>query len=103
MIGKELEFAQFVIALSDLDSGYRTGHFNGRRYGVTVERQVGARVIKLFAEELGGSNVVSFNLFSVGDGQSLLKPCEMNSEKVIDFVLGFIPQKRPTTDAVATK
>lgn len=90
---KDIEFVRFVTALDTLDTGHQTGHFNGRRYGVTIERPVDARVTKLFAEELGGSDYVSFNLFRVGDDQAVLKPCEMAPEKVIDFVLQFKPEQ----------
>ncbi len=72
---------------------------------MTIERPVKARITKLFAEQLGGSDFVSFNLFMVGDGQAVLKPCEMASEKVIDFVLQFEPDQQHevivTNDVVA--
>ena len=104
---KDLEFVRFVTALNTLETGHHTCHFNGRRYGVTIERRVDARVTKLFAQELGGSDIVSFNLFQVGDSQPVLKPCEMASEKVIDFVLQFEPDHQYTTNSpcgvVATK
>jgi hypothetical protein len=107
IVGKKLEFAQFLIALNAIESGYHTGQFNGRRYGVTIERRVGARVTKLFAEELGGSDFVSFNLFKVGEDQEILKPCEMAAEKVIEFVLKFKPEctntASMTNDVVVTK
>ncbi len=85
------KFVRFVTALTALKTGHHSGHFDGRRYGVTIERPVKARITKLFAQELGGSDIVSFNLFIVGGGQAVLKPCEMASDKVIDFVLGFEP------------
>jgi hypothetical protein len=103
---KDLEFMRFVTALNALEIGHHTGHFKGRRYGVTIERPVDARVTKLFARALGGSDIVSFNLFQVADSPPVLKPCEMASEKMIDFVLQFEPDHQYTAnlpcDVVAT-
>ncbi len=92
-------FMRFVTALSTLETGHQTGHFNGHRYGVIIERPVNARVTKLFARALGGSDIVSFNLFQVGESQPVLKPCEMASEKVIDFVLQFDPDHQDTANS----
>jgi hypothetical protein len=49
------------------------------------------REIKLYAEELGGTDLVRFNLYRLSDDQARLKPCEMPEEKVVDFVLGYEP------------
>ena len=95
---KDLVFVRFLSALNALETGHHTGYFNGRRYGVTIERPVDARVTKLFAEELGGSDFVSLNLFRVGEDQEILKPCEMASEKVIDFALRFEPDHQCATN-----
>lgn len=81
----------FLSALSDLPTGYSTGTYNTRRWGVTVERSSDGRRVKLYGEELGGSDHVSFNLYHAG-GQARLKPCEMPEAKVIAFVLGFEPE-----------
>ena len=42
------------------------------------------------AEELGGGDYVSLNLYRTGTGDRL-KPCEMPAEKVVRFVLGLVP------------
>ena len=97
---KGLEFVRFVTALNALETGHHTGRFKGRRYAVTIERPVNGRVTKLFAEKLGGSGCVSFNLFKVGDDQEILKPCEMASEKVIEFVLQFEPDHQNPANAM---
>lgn len=78
----------FLNALSLMPSGYTTGMFEGARYGITVERLADGRQVKLYAEELGGNNHVSFNLYLPRSGQILLKPCEMPAEKVMAFVSG---------------
>ena len=45
---------------------------------------------KLEAEELGGPDYISFNLFRLSSGEVLLKPCEMPRKKVIDFITGVV-------------
>lgn len=61
--------------------------FNGRRYRVTKTQFACARSQKLEAEELGGTDYISFNLYRLASGDSLLKPCEMSVEKVTEFVM----------------
>lgn len=39
----------------------------------------------VYAEELGGRDVVSANLYLTGD-RPQLRPCEMPAEKVLDFL-----------------
>ena len=80
---------EFFENLKRLPAGYSTGYFNGRRYGVTIlVSQVGA-TSSLYAKELGGNDIISFNLYKTNTAQPLLKPCEMSSQKVFDFVAGF--------------
>ena len=45
---------------------------------------------KLEAEELGGNDYISFNLYRLASGETLLKPCEMPAEKVIAFVMDVV-------------
>ena len=66
--------------------GYFTASFRGRRYGVSNTSHAGGRSRKLYAEELGGTDVVSLNLYEPDHGHPALRPCEMPVEKVIDFV-----------------
>ncbi len=61
--------------------------YDGKRYRVTKSQFACARSQKLYAEELGGNDRVSFNLYRLATGEALLKPCEMTAEKVRDFVL----------------
>lgn len=88
----------FDRALALIPNGYSEGAFSGRRWGVTVRRSDDIRRLWLFAEELGGPDIVSFNLYVVASGGALLKPCEMSSNKVIKFILGFQPSKLIRTE-----
>ena len=80
----------FLTALRALPSGYFKATYKNVPYGVTVERRADGRQIKLYGEALGKANHVSFNLYLTSSGKTLLKPCEMPSVKVMDFVLGVV-------------
>lgn len=82
---------EFVQRLAGLPEGYSTGRYRGRRYATAITVSADKKRMKLFAEELGGSGHVSFNLYFMADGQPLLRPCEMPQAKVIDFVLNYEP------------
>ncbi|TCR92700.1 hypothetical protein EV561_101136 [Rhizobium sp. BK376] len=79
----------FLKALAAIPTGYSEGDFNGRRWGATIKRSPDLKRIWLFAEDFSGSDIVSFNLYGLEDGRHALKPCEMSSEKVVAFVLGW--------------
>ncbi len=81
----------FERALAAFPEGYVAGHFHGRRWGSTVKRSDDGRRVWLFAEELGGVEIVSFNLYLLSSDRTMLKPCEMASKKVTEFVIGFVP------------
>ncbi len=79
---------EFLAAFDALPTGGYGGTFEGRRYRIVKSQFSSARSQKLLAEELGGADTVSFNLYRLATGEALLKPCEMSAEKVRDFVLG---------------
>lgn len=72
-----------------LPSGHHFGEYGGRRYGLTVSVHNDGRSRKLYAEELGGADFVSLNVYHTSAGVRL-KPCEMPAEKVIAFVEGVV-------------
>lgn len=80
---------RFTYRLSKIRTGYTTGKYGASRYGVTVSRAAGGKRVKLYAEELGGNDHISFNLYTLSSGVKALKPCEMPEAKVIAFVEGF--------------
>ena len=79
---------EFEQALTAIPTGYTEGEYTGRRWGTTVKRSADLKRISLFAEDLSGTDIVSFNLYRLGGGEAL-KPCEMSSEKVMAFVFGY--------------
>ena len=65
--------------------------YNESKYLTTKEHYAKGKIIKLYAKELKGNDIVSGNYFlTIKNG--LLKPCEMSDKKVIDFVLNVIPE-----------
>ncbi len=81
----------FLDRLAALPTGYSEGIYEARRYGVTLTVSPDKKRWKFYAEELGGNEHISFNLYFLSQGAPRLKPCEMPSAKVIAFVLGFAP------------
>lgn len=59
--------------------------YEGKRYLMRKETHLGGRLIKLYAEALGGNDFVSLNYYETASAP-LLKPCEMPAEKVIAFI-----------------
>ncbi|MEO6013782.1 MAG: hypothetical protein ABIQ30_09400 [Devosia sp.] len=79
-------------ALSLWPLGYFTATYNDRRYGVTRSVHANGRSMKLWAEELGGADRISLNIYQPPSGDPALKPCEMPIDKVTAFVLSAIPE-----------
>ena len=78
----------FVSAFDAMPVGGYGGTYQGRRYRITKTIMATGRSQKLEAEELGGTDYVSFNLYRLSGGETLLKPCEMPESKVVAFVTG---------------
>lgn len=80
----------FLEAWDALPRGTFRGRANGRRYVVTRSDFSGGAAQKLIAEELGGPDYISANLYRLATGVRL-KPCEMPEDKVTRFVLDLAP------------
>jgi hypothetical protein len=63
--------------------------YKASKYIVTKSYYANGKIIKLYAKELKGNDIVSGNFF-VTIKNGLLKPCEMSDKKVIDFVIQLI-------------
>lgn len=68
-----------------LPVGHSVVEHDGCRWRAVRSVQVGGRSQKVFAEELGGTGIVSANLYLVGTREEL-RPCEMPAEAVLDFL-----------------
>lgn len=76
--------------LIDLPEGTTRGRYRDRQYQVCKTVLANGRVLKLFARELGGNNIISLNYYRLKD-KDKLKPCEMPEEKVIYFLENLTP------------
>lgn len=86
-----MKHAEFDTAFDKLPEGYSEGTYEGRRFSMIVRRSTDGRRNSLFAEELAGTGIVSFNLYRFTSGTVSLKPCEMSAQKVVAFVLNVRP------------
>ena len=68
-----------------LPVGYSEVLYAGRKYGLTRTDFNNGMSIKVYAEEMGGTNFISLNYY-ITSSKELLKPCEMPEEKVIHFL-----------------
>ena len=77
---------EFYIKLLALPNGANDVIYQNKRYLLRKETLLQGKLLKVYAEELGGNDIVSGNYYpTMKDG--MLKPCEMSDKKVIDFVL----------------
>ena len=75
-----------VTALVDrVPEGWTRVEYDGRAYGLSRTTRAGGRGVAVLAEELGGGDLVSANVYRTSTGD-LLKPCEMPVAKVLDFL-----------------
>ena len=81
---------EFYKQLLVLPNGANDVFYQEKRYLLRKETLLDGKLIKIYAEELAGNNIVSGNYYcSIKNG--MLKPCEMSDKKVIDFVLNAKP------------
>lgn len=85
-----MERERFEKRLSALPDGAYDVRFEGRRYLLRRESLLGERLVKCYAEELGGNGCVSFNFYPT---LKLLKPCEIPAAKVIGFIEAAEPRR----------
>jgi hypothetical protein len=77
---------EFYKKLLALPVGTNDIWYENRRYMLRKDRLLDGRLIKVYAKDLGGRDIVSGNYYTTIKG-GMLKPCEMSDKKVIDFVL----------------
>ncbi|WP_309497685.1 hypothetical protein [Sulfurovum sp.] len=77
---------EFYTKLLALPNGANNVIYLGKRYLLRKDTLLEGKLLKVYAEELGNTDIVSGNYYpSIKNG--MLKPCEMSDKKVIDFVL----------------
>jgi peptide-methionine (S)-S-oxide reductase len=74
----------FYSKIALIESGSTKVMFQKKRYILSKEILQSGKVIKVYAEELGGNNFISFNMYKLKNGWEL-KPCKMLVEKSCKF------------------
>lgn len=80
-----LNISSFHQRLLDLRDGAYDVIYKEKRYLLRKETLLEGKLIKAYAEELGGNDFISLNYYPQ-TLNGLLKPCEMPEEKVIAFI-----------------
>ncbi len=81
-----MNHTEFYTNLLALPNGANDVRYLGKRYLLRKETLLDGKLLKIYAEELGGNNIISGNYYPTMKG-GMLKPCEMSDQKVIDFIL----------------
>ena len=88
MTGSPAGAAEITGLVDRVPGGWTRVHYGGRTYGLSRTSRADGRSTSIYAEELGGADVVSTNAYRSTTG-TLLRPCEMPAEKVLDFLRGW--------------
>jgi peptide-methionine (S)-S-oxide reductase len=80
--------ASLAELVQSVPPGWTSVTYGGRRWGLTRTDRADGRMSSLYAEELGGNDSVSANVYLSSTGP-ILKACEMPEEKVIAFLRGW--------------
>jgi len=64
-----------------LDNGSYDVFYNSKRYLLSKETHLNHKLIKLYAQELGGKNFISLNYYP-SLKERPLKPCEMSQKRL---------------------
>lgn len=83
----------FLNCYDALPLGSFDAFYQGEKYGATRTESPDGKRGWLYAEQLGGQDHISLNLYRLESGAKL-KPCEMPVQKVVDFVLGLNLQSK---------
>ncbi|MFK8102566.1 MAG: peptide methionine sulfoxide reductase [Saprospiraceae bacterium] len=71
--------------IAKIPLGYSEGRYKNEKYGISKQVFNAGKSFKIYAKALGGKDFISLNFYLTQD-KELLKPCEMPTEKVIDFL-----------------
>lgn len=71
--------------IQKLPNGYSEVKYENKKYGLTKSEFNHGKSFKIYAEELGGTDIISLNYY-ITNSKEFLKPCEMPKEKVINFL-----------------
>jgi len=89
-LGASHAAASLTALVERIPEGWTLVTYEGRRYGLTRTTRVHGRSISVSAEELGGPDLISTNVYRTRKAEHL-RPCEMPEAKVLAFLLGWTP------------
>jgi hypothetical protein len=84
------ESASLSALAERVPEGWTRVIYNGRTYGLARTTRAGGRSITIFAEELGGTDLISANVYRTAAADHL-RACEMPTAKVLAFLRGWTP------------
>lgn len=84
-----------------MPEGWTAVSYRGRPYGLRRTSRAEGRSVAVYAEELGGADVVSTNVYRTSAGD-VLRPCEMPAAVVLAFLRGWRPATAPVSRGGAT-
>lgn len=76
--------------LERVPEGWTRATYNGRTYGLARTTRASGRIITITAEELGGTDLVSANVYRTA-ADDHLRACEMPTAKVLAFLRAWTP------------
>ncbi len=85
---KETHITQLTEHISKIPEGYSEVVYKTRKYSVSKTIFNNGKSLKVYAEELGGTDFISFNYYGTIT-KNPLKPCEMPEHKVLDFLKNY--------------
>ena len=84
------EYMSLPLLLERVPEGWTRANYNGRPYGLTRTTRADGRNITIYAEELGGSDLISANVYRTVAADHV-RACEMPTAKVLAFLRGWAP------------
>lgn len=81
--------------LDRVPEGWTSVTYRGRPYGLRRTSRAEGRSVAVHAAELGGTDVVSTNVYRTSSGD-VLRPCEMPTAVVLAFLEGWQPASAPS-------
>lgn len=77
--------------------GWTLVSYDDRTYGLSRTTHANGRSISVLARELGGTDLVSANVYATSKGHHL-RACEMPDQKVLDFLAGWQAQRESAAE-----
>jgi hypothetical protein len=100
-LNRDVRAEELVGLLDRVPEGWTAVTYRARPYGLRRTSRADGRSVAVYAEELGGTDVVSTNIYRTSGGD-VLRPCEMPASVVLAFLEGWRPTAAPVSPGDAT-